>query len=176
MLLDQWDVRPGSDLPAYMETSVREADFVLLVCTPTFAQKANAGRGGGGYEKTMVTGEIFSRSAAAGKFVPLLKLSNPDESLPWYLKSKVFLDFRTPAASSASLEQLLRHIFDEPRFVRPLRGAKPVFRESSTPHSGALPSGRPTFEIELYCRRCGTVPGKPSTCTGGYSNHDFVPK
>jgi hypothetical protein len=58
-LLDQWDVRLGADLPLYMETSVREADFALLVCTPAFAQKANAGRGGVGYEKSIVTGEIF---------------------------------------------------------------------------------------------------------------------
>lgn len=174
MLLDQWDVRPGLDLPAYMETSVREADFVLLVCTPTFAQKANAGRGGVGYEKTIVTGEIFSRSAAPGKFVPLVKHGNPDDSLPSYLKSRVFLDFRTPDASSASLEQLLRHIFDEPRFVRPPRGAKPVFREPTASHSSAVPSGGPRFKIENYCRRCGAVPGNPSTCTGDYSHHDFM--
>lgn len=71
--LDQWDTHPGMDLAKYMETCIRESDFVLLVCTPNFAQKANAGKGGVGYEKTIVTGEIFQEVASEKKFVPLLR-------------------------------------------------------------------------------------------------------
>lgn len=41
--LDQWDIALGDDLPHYMESSIRDSDFVLLVCTPEFAQKADAG-------------------------------------------------------------------------------------------------------------------------------------
>ncbi len=48
ILLDQWDLKPGSDFPSYMETSVRESDYVILVCTQDFAQKANVGNGGCG--------------------------------------------------------------------------------------------------------------------------------
>src|SRR5712692_1160770 len=66
VLLDQWDVAPGDDLTAYMESSIRESDCVLLICTPSFPRKANEGHGGVGYEKTIVTGELF-HSALAGK-------------------------------------------------------------------------------------------------------------
>lgn len=174
VLLDQWDVRPGADLPAYMETSVREADFVLLICTPTFAQKANAGTGGVGYEKTIVTGEVFLRTAAPEKFVPLLVRGDSTQSLPSYLKSKVFLDFRTAPAASAGLEQLLRHVFDEPRFVRPPRGVRPVFQPSATSQPGPAAPGTAAPEIRSYCGRCGAVPGKPTQCTGGSLHHEFV--
>jgi TIR domain len=169
VLLDQWDVRPGMDLPAYMETSVREADYVLLICTPVFAQKANAGRGGVGYEKMIVTGEIFTRIPNAGKFIPLLASGSPDESLPSYLKARVFLDFRTPTGDAFNLEELLRHIFDKPRFVRPPRGTRPAFSAS-----GAASADVQTSVADRYCRRCGAVPGNSTKCTGGYSHHDFV--
>ena len=52
VLLDQWDVHPGTDLPGYMEAALRNANHVLLICTPTFADKTNSGQGGVGYEKT----------------------------------------------------------------------------------------------------------------------------
>jgi TIR domain len=43
--VDQWDVKFGMDLLQYMESRIRESDFTLLICTPNFAEKANAGRG-----------------------------------------------------------------------------------------------------------------------------------
>ena len=51
--LDQWDVSLGDQLPKFMETSIRGSNFVLLICTANFATKANAGRGGAGYEKSI---------------------------------------------------------------------------------------------------------------------------
>ena len=68
---DQWDVHPGMDLTHYMATQIREANYVLLICTPNFAKKADAGLGGVGYETTIVTGEIF-HNMNPKKFIPLL--------------------------------------------------------------------------------------------------------
>ena len=80
--LDQWDVSPGSDLTGYMERSVRESDFVILICTPTFAQKADGGTGGVGYEKRVVTGEIFQNTGNPSKFVPALRSGAGHQALP----------------------------------------------------------------------------------------------
>ena len=55
------------DLTKYVETSIRESDFVLLICTPPFALKANTSQGGVGYEKGIVTGEIFQGVASPSK-------------------------------------------------------------------------------------------------------------
>jgi len=106
VVLDQWDSYPGMDIPMYMEKSVRESDFVLLICTPPFARKANSGTGGVGYEKIVVTGEIFVGSNSAGKFIPIVRSGAPEEALPSCLKSKLYLDFR-----------------DEGQFSRKPRGA-----------------------------------------------------
>ena len=41
--IDQWDARFGMDVPKYMEERIRFSDYVLLVCTPEFAERANTG-------------------------------------------------------------------------------------------------------------------------------------
>src|SRR5260370_24888633 len=92
--LDQWDLKPGMDLLQYMEQSIRDSNYVLLICTPTFAKKANRGLGGVGYEKNIVSGEIFTKRSIDTKFVPIIRMGAPESSLPSYLQSKVFVDFR----------------------------------------------------------------------------------
>jgi hypothetical protein len=125
-LLDQWDLRPGMDFLRYMETSVRDSDFVLLVCTPGFTAKANQRSGGVGYEGSIITGELFL-GAPETKFVPLIRMGEPANALPSYLRSRVFVDFTEDERFSRRLEDLLRHIFDAPRFSRPQLGAPPAF-------------------------------------------------
>jgi len=34
--LDQWEVIPGDQMPHFMEKSVRENDFVLIICTAIY--------------------------------------------------------------------------------------------------------------------------------------------
>jgi hypothetical protein len=111
VLLDQYDVHLGMDLAKYMESAVRESDFVLLICTPRFAEKANAGSGGVGYEKTIVTGEIFSEEGDPGKFVPVLRAGTPRTAVPSYLKTRAFIDFRDSREFSKKLEELRQHLF-----------------------------------------------------------------
>jgi hypothetical protein len=50
--LDQWDLQPGDQLPAFMERSVRDNDYVIIVCTPTYADRSNRRRGGVGTKAT----------------------------------------------------------------------------------------------------------------------------
>ena len=114
--LDQWDIELGSDIPEYMETCVRESDFVILICSPTFAAKANTGKGGVGYEKHIVTGEIYQGVASPKKFVPLLRRGTPEESLPSYLKTKYYIDFRKENEFEFKFEDLLRHMYHSPKY------------------------------------------------------------
>jgi hypothetical protein len=44
--LDQWFVQPGESFTAFMEQEVEAADFVLIVCTPSYARKSNKRQGG----------------------------------------------------------------------------------------------------------------------------------
>jgi len=124
--LDQWDLHFGEDITHYMETCIRECDFILLICTPTFTEKANNEKGGVGYEKRIVTGEIYQGTHSSIKFVPIIR-KGETSSLPSYLKSSFFLDFRGDEAYESNLEALLRHIYKKPKYVRPPLGPKPTF-------------------------------------------------
>ncbi len=70
--LDRWDAVPGDQLPAFMERAVRENDFVITICTPTFKGKADRRGGGVGYEGDIMTAEVFT-SGNHRKFIPVLR-------------------------------------------------------------------------------------------------------
>lgn len=123
--LDQWDLFPGADLTSWMESSIRDSHYVLLICTPSFSKKANERTGGVGYEGTIITGELFSKYPPKKKYVPILKEGDSEVSLPSYLRSRLFLDFRDKTNYKKSLEILLRHIYDVPRYKRPPLGKPP---------------------------------------------------
>ena len=58
-ILDQWDLGPGGDLPHFMEQSIANSVRILMICTERYVQKANAGTGGVGYEKMIVTADLM---------------------------------------------------------------------------------------------------------------------
>lgn len=145
--LDQWDTHLGMDVTNYMETCIRESDFVLLVCTPIFAQKANAGSGGVGYEKSIVTGEIFADAASPKKFVPVLRKGDSKDCLPSYLKSRVYTDFRDDNRFDSSLKTLLRHLHQSPEYIRPPLGSVPELPVHGVEHS--IVTSQPTKKFQL---------------------------
>lgn len=125
--LDQFDVVPGLDIAQFMESAIREAHFVVCVCTPLFASKANSGKGGVGYEKNVITGEILNRADISGKFIPILRSGSADEAIPSYLKSKAYIDFIDEAVYPASLDALSRVIHGRPKHSRPKIGKRPDY-------------------------------------------------
>lgn len=128
--LDQWDVKPGQDMTTFMEYSIRESDFVFLICTTEYAIKANDAKGGVGYEKNIITGETFSATVDATKFIPILRNGNVIEALPSFLKSKMYIDFRNDNEFDIQFENLLRNIYETPKFPKPELGNKPDFSKS----------------------------------------------
>jgi TIR domain len=58
VVLDRWHLPLGADKTAFMEKAIDRSKFVVLVCTPKYAKRANKRQGGVGYEATIVTGTI----------------------------------------------------------------------------------------------------------------------
>jgi len=127
VFLDQWDVSLGEDVTQWMEKSIEASDFVLMICTPEYAIKANSRRGGVGYESTIITGDLYEKTGRKGKYVPVLK-GDRKTSRPTYLGPRFYCDLRSD--DTKQLEELLRHLHNEPKHRRPELGKKPVFLES----------------------------------------------
>ena len=123
--LDKWDLRAGQDMTFFMESQIRDSDFVLLVCTPTYAQKSNIPVGGVGYEKNIISAEMLQSRDLKPKFIPLLRLGDFGTSLPTYLGSKFAVDFRSSRDYGEALDELLRAIHEVEPPSKPPIGRNP---------------------------------------------------
>ena len=110
LTLDEWHLRPGDELPRFMEDAIRDSDFVLVVCTPTYRAKSDARSGGVGYEGSVITAEITT-GAPRRKFVPILRSGEWREAAPSWLKGGVYIDFRSDPYPEASYSVLRNTVF-----------------------------------------------------------------
>lgn len=151
--LDKWDLSPGHDLAHFMESGVSGSDWVVLVCSESYVRKANAGTGGVGYEKLIITKGIIS-DVTTQKFVPILK-GNSAGTTPLCLGPRKFVDFRSDANYPRALEELVRTLHRTPKHVRPALGASPYSKEESSAGRARrraqtlLVKGKRAFEVAL---------------------------
>ncbi len=150
----------GQDVSAFMQKGILEADRVLLVCSDAYVKKAEAGTGGVGFERLIVTGEVV-QNIDTRKFIPLVR-ANPDEPrIPRFLGPRLYIDFNDDAAYEAKREELLRELLGTPLAKKPPLGSNPFSGEllkSAEParvvgptgvtRAGGLLLGEPWFETE----------------------------
>lgn len=122
-ILDQWELKPGGDLPHFMETELEKADFALMICTESYVKKANTGTGGVGYEKMIMTSSMLSR-IDSNKVIPIIRQLGTKD-VPTFLKSKVHIDFSKDEDIEYNYDELLRTLFDAPLFEKPKIGKNP---------------------------------------------------
>jgi hypothetical protein len=111
VILDRWHVQLGDDVTQFMEQAISRAEFVLLICTEKFAEKAAARLSGVGYEQAIVTSELLNTQPARGRFVCVLREGLPSLSIPRYMQSRLYVDLRDDAQYQAGIAQLLVHLF-----------------------------------------------------------------
>ncbi len=127
--LDQWHLQPGDQLPAFMEGAVRENDYVLIVCTPLYADRSNRRIGGVGYEGDIMTGDVFT-TRNERKFIPIYRSgSDWHSAAPSWLMGKYRVDLRGETFSEEQYRDLLTTLHG----TRPI--APPVTRRSAPPSS-----------------------------------------
>src|SRR5688572_5214581 len=153
--LDQWHLQPGDQLPAFMERAVRENDYVLIVCTPTYADRSNRRVGGVGYEGDIMTGEVFT-SRNERKFIPVWRLGAQwNVAAPSWLLAKYRVDLRGDPFSEQQYQDLLTTLHG----TRPV--APPIGPRRQTP-SAEIPGAPQSFTFEPI-RILGVVVDEVST-------------
>jgi hypothetical protein len=91
IILDQWDLNLGSDLPRFIESGLSQADRVLAICTNAYVKKANEGIGGVGYEKMILTAQLM-QDITAEHIIPVIRLNNRAQPLPTFLATRVYIE------------------------------------------------------------------------------------
>ena len=122
-ILDQWELKPGADLPHFMETHLADSDYILMICTDRYVEKANSGTGGVGYEKMIVTSNMME-NIDSNKAIPIIR-QDETHNVPIFLKTKLFLDFSREEDFESNYDELIRTIHNSPLYVKPEIGNNP---------------------------------------------------
>ena len=125
VLFDVWDLRPGDDVPKFMEKGVREADRVLMICTEAYSSKANDGVGGVGYEAMIVTGELV-RDLGTGKFIPVVRQKTDKPQVPTSVSTRYYINLSDWPETQPEMEKLLQELHD----IRPPKPPLGAYRSA----------------------------------------------
>jgi hypothetical protein len=162
-ILDRWHAVPGDQLPQFMESAVRDADYVLIVCTPSYKHKSNNRKGGVGYEGDIMTGEVFV-SGNRRKFVPILRKGPWEEAAPSWLLGTYYIDF----SNDAQFQNSYRHLADTllgkalpappVAVVRFARNQDGTVTDTKTNLMWGMPSDEQEYPIERVSRALASSP------------------
>lgn len=123
VILDQWDLRIGSDLSLFMEQGLNSASLVLCVCSDEYVRKANAGIGGSGYERMILTSTLI-QNTNVDYIIPVMRC-NANKKLPAFLGTKLYVDFSDDRSYLEKLGELTARIYNEDIAHKPALGENP---------------------------------------------------
>jgi hypothetical protein len=142
--LDQWDVVPGDQLPSFMERSIRDSRFVIIVCTPRYKEKSHSRSGGVGYEDNIITAEVAATQNER-KFIPVLASGDWPEAAPSWVLGKAYVDLRGDGLPQPRYEDLLVTLHGT-REARPQLGPIPSNRPATQVRAARGPASQPQPE------------------------------
>lgn len=148
VVLDQWDIQLGSNILKFMEKGLTNSDRVLVVCTDNYNKKSNEGLGGVGYEKNILTAELFT-DQDTNKFIPCIRGVSTRFKTPVCLGGRAYIDFTEDANFDSNLRQLLHELFGIPLKPKPALGKSPF----AATNEDALPSMRGESSTVFFSSR-----------------------
>lgn len=163
IILDQWDLSLGGDLPRFMALGLTGADRVLAICTASYVTKADAGEGGTGYETMILTAQVM-QNITADRIIPVIRDNEGPGLTPIFLGSRLYVDFRDDARYEEHYGELIREIHGVKIRPRPPLGTNP-FEERL---QYAIPNLSTRSERYVSPALSGVVTFDPSNNNGRY--------
>jgi hypothetical protein len=127
-VLDQYEESPSEGWPRWMDRQIRDAQFVLMVCTENYYKKvmnetaANVGRGVK-WEGGLIYQHIYNAGANNNKFIPVILKADDERFIPTPLQGATHYDLSTVRGYERLYARLLgRPLADKPKLgsARPL--------------------------------------------------------
>ncbi len=149
--LDLWAGSPAEGWTLWMEKSIRDANFCLIVCSSAYYQKVmqdlDAGVGKGvKWEGRIIRNILYNDDCMSAKFIPVLLSNGKPVHILTALKDSTFYRPNDPA----ELENLYRAITHQPAYEKP--PVKPTVtplppRNSETEDPSARSQGQSGFQV-----------------------------
>lgn len=92
-IIDQTHLALGGDTPEFMERSILESRYVLVICTELYKARFDGRVRGTGYEGHIITAQMVAR-VGSGKFIPVLRSHDWGTALPTALQGIWGTDLR----------------------------------------------------------------------------------
>lgn len=160
-ILDRYYLKPGKNLPHFVENSISRAERIIIVFTPNYKLKADKRAGGVGYEYSIMNAELYNTQTTNEKIIPVLRRGSKEESIPAFMQQFIHIDTGNDDNFENSYVDLLREIYNEPAIQKPKLGVKPTFEKKKAE--------------EVEKPKLGTKPNFKKEVTG-YINTDIISK
>ena len=148
-ILDQYESSPPEGWPRWMDRNIRDADFVLMVCTETYYRRVmgeeEPGTGRGvRWEGKLIYQHIYGADTANHRFIPVVFEPADQQHIPVPLADATH--YRLDTADG--YEALYRRLTDQPAVERPALGNRK-----------ALPPRKP--RQDFFAPPCNLPPRNP---------------
>jgi len=130
VILDQWNLRIGDDLPFFMESGLTSSKLVICVCSDSYVQKSDESSGGAGYEKNIIVQPLLKNSNL-NHIIPVIRNNESDNLTPKFLGTRNYIDFRNEDNYYDAYIELISRIYDEDLNNKPPLGENPFQRNQA---------------------------------------------
>ena len=103
------DVVYGEQLTEFMERSITNSDYTVLICTPQYKDRADNRKGGVGYENSIITADLLEKKNDK-KFIPVLFSGTWSDSLPNWAKGKLGVQYTDADTCEDDIQKLIRYL------------------------------------------------------------------
>ena len=136
-MLDAWDLTPGQDVAAFMQHGIADAERVVMICSENYVIKAEAGQGGVGYERLIVTTEVTA-NIDTKKFLPVVRNNPSKNKIPNFLGPRLYIDFSDDAKRAERMEELVNDLHGLLKYEKPPLGVFAAAKFSAPPPAKAV--------------------------------------
>jgi tetratricopeptide (TPR) repeat protein len=148
--IDQYQSAPPEGWQLWMEKQIRDARFVLLICTETYYRRVMkeeaAGKGRGVmWESTIINQHLYNSGVMNERFIPVVFEQEDRQYIPTPLQPTTDYDVGT----DEGYEKLYRRLTDQPETPAPVLGKRRALppRPRPIPESSTQPRPQPTSNL-----------------------------
>jgi len=165
--IDQYEFSPDKGWPQWMIDQIDEADYVLVICTETYARRVTGnevrGKGkGASWEGAVITRHIYNEQGRNSKFIPICFSPTDVNHIPHMLQDGTYY------VLEGDYIRLYRRLTNAPEVIKPPLGKllvlpplhpngpavdlvppKTIIKSDSSLHDQRLPTSKTTKKLKF---------------------------
>lgn len=148
VIFDKQNLKPGNITTHFMRNSIKKCDCVLMICTENYVERADAYRGGVGFENNILEG-LALRESGGKEIIPIIRQRDKNIRLPESVSTLFGVNLSEGQNREEGITSIVERLHELSSPTRPPSGIEPS--PNVAPVARALsPSDYPSDPSELY--------------------------